>query len=576
MVHKSGNGTPRGAEDARAAHFHRLLTWAVSLLPTDTRTPASAELNGTALAARARRFDALVRSRKDEAAARAAPAPPQAGPQHVIVALRAADTVLDADAVLAAGPVDWPALAAAHREEPFARTQRRALIARTDCPDEFTAALLTPWDPRVANRLVARRQELPTSAWWPCLHRIGETRPALLRHVLTEANLPEVLRSVRHIDALVPAVNGYDHNNVRAGNAFWMAVGTVLHARLGDDPSKWYAAARRFPVHHGTLEELIRGLGRPATGAERPFPDLRVLLNAPAEVVVAVVAGLGDEELQQAAEDSWRGVRNEPSFRSAVTLQLRAAGVPPRTLFARWAAPYRSSADCLWLYGLDEGLDERLVQAADRDRELRQGLAALRRPLPRSIDLVAELRDCTDAVAAQTVLDGGCGDTTTPWPELVRAHAAEPFPLSVLGTLAARPGFPDVLAQALPSWTRFYWSTHSPAAARATLSATSSAQLSGRVIHRIRESGVLDDESVLAAIRPARAALRHGHELPRDTADYDAWRDVCARLFRAAAERGGPGLWRVLAARLPDHGGSLPELLDAATAEAAEEGRAIG
>ncbi|WP_406012065.1 hypothetical protein OG520_03000 [Streptomyces sp. NBC_00984] len=569
MVHNARLATAQAAADRQAAHFHRLLTWAVSLLSSEARPPAAAELNDTALAARSRRFDALLHSGEDGTAAHARPAPtPQARPEEVIAALRAAGTVLDADVVLAAGPVDWPALAAAHRREPFARTQRRALIARADCPDDFTVALLTPWDPRIANRLVARRQELPTSAWWPCLDRIGETRPALLRHVLTGANLPEVLRSARYLDHLVRAVNGYDHNNFPAAEAFWTVVGAVLHARLGDDPRSWYVAAQRFPLHHGTLERLLQGLGEPAKGAERPFPDLRVLLTAPAAVVVAVVGELDDEELEQAAEDSWHGVRDQPSFRSAVTPRLHAAGVPRRALFARWAAPYRSSADCLWLYGLDDRLDERLVRQADHDRALRRGLAALGRPLPLSLDRVAELRLCTDSVAAQAVLDGACGDAATPWPELVRAHATEPLPLPVLYTLAACPGFPDVLAQELPGSTRFYWSTHGPAAARSALSDVGDASMSDHVIHRVRASGVLDDESVVAAIQPASAALRHGYEQPRDAAGRDAWRAVCAQLVRRAADRGGPGLWRVLAERLPDCEGPLPELLAEAAAEA--------
>ncbi|SFY19754.1 hypothetical protein OH786_33125 [Streptomyces atratus] len=165
MIHKVGSATSQAAADRRAADFHRLLTWAISLLPDDARPPASAELNDTVLAARARRSDARTRSFEDRAAARARPArTPSAGPEEAIAALRAARTVLDADAVLTAGPVDWSALAAAHRREPFARTQRRGLIARTDCPDDVTAALLTPWDPGVANRLVARQHQLPASA----------------------------------------------------------------------------------------------------------------------------------------------------------------------------------------------------------------------------------------------------------------------------------------------------------------------------------------------------------------------------------------------------------------------------
>ncbi|MGW2089543.1 hypothetical protein [Streptomyces sp. NPDC001880] len=563
MIHEVASRTPQAVADRRSADFHRLLTWAISLLPDDARPPATTELNDTALAARARRSDALMRS----FAARPAPTH-SAGPEEAIAALRAAGTVLGADAVLAAGPVDWSALAAAHRREPFARIQRRALIARTDCPDDLTAALLTPWDPGVANRLVARQQELPAFAWWPCLQRIGETRPALLRHVLTEANLPEVLRSVRYIDELVRAVNGHDHNNVRASEAFWKAAGAELHTRLGDDPRSWYVAARRFPVHHGTLEELFTGLGKPAQGKERHFPDLRVLLTAPAEVVVAVVAELDDEELRRAAEDSWHGVRYQHAFRSTVTLPLHAAGVPPRALFARWAAWGRSSVDCLWLYGLDERLDESLVAEADRDPVLRRGLAALRRPRPLGTDPVAELRTCTDSVAAQAVLDGACGDTTTPWPALVRAHAAESLPRSVLCALAARPGFPDVLAQALPGPSRFHWSTHGPAAARAALAVIDGTFMYDRMVRRIRASGVLDDESVADAVRPASAALRHGYEQPRDAPGREAWQAVCARLVQRAADRAGPGLWRVLAERLPDHEGSLPDLLVAAADEA--------
>jgi len=546
----------RHSAEKRAVNGTMAVEWVASLMPPDLRYRAFAELGDLLVAA----ADVHPKMRRRRTA------DPAAGAEDRIGALRAAGTVLDCDAILAAVPPDWPALAAAHGREPFGRAQRRALIARDDCPDDVTAALLTPWDPRVANRLVARRGELPAWAWWPGLSRIGELRPALARHVLAEQNAAGILHAATRLDLLVWAVDGYDGNHRRQIQWFWQAVGVALREALGDDREAWLAVARRLPGHHGSLRGLLRGLARPAAGSALALPDLRVLALAPPEVLADLVARFDDAELARTAERTLR--LRAPDYPVHLILdRLQQAGVPPRELFARWASGtyHRNGAVRAWLYGLHERLDRDTDHSAHHDVELRR-LLALRRPSrPCVADPVAALRRCTGPVEAQAVLDAAYGDTAAPpWPELVRAHAAEPLPGPVLCVLAGRPGFPDALAGALPPDQLFWLSAQSPAAARTALANLADPAVPSIVIHRVRTAKVLHDRTVLTVIRPAHEALGHGRSMPRSSPAFDTWADVCADLAEEAAVGAAPGFWRRLAELLWEFDGTLPELLAAA------------
>ncbi|MEU1505397.1 hypothetical protein [Kitasatospora sp. NPDC005748] len=551
-----------GQERWRAAQAVQLLVWVASLLPPEAHRRAIAELGGAEhVAAEAAR----VRG-PGHRPARTDSGPVAAGTGGPTAGLRAARSVLECDAVLAAAPVDWPALAAAHRREPFERRQRRALIARRDCPDAFTAELLTPWEPAVANRLVARQQELPPWAWRPGLARIGELRPSLLRHVLTGENAADLLHATPRVDLLVAAVDGYDHNH-RQVHGFWEAVGVALRAGTGADPRAWRTAAERFPGHRGSLRGLLRGLGRPAAGAAGR-PDLRVLVQAPPEVLAALVGRLGDDELAAMAEHPLRRLRTREYFTWTVLDRLHRAGVPPRALFARWALGVYGNGDATairaWLHGLDDRLDQFIDHLAHTDAELRRLLAERRPPEPPAADLPARLRRCAGPVEAQAVLDGSrhaCGGP--PWAELVRAHARTPLPEPVLCVLADRAGFPDELARALPRERLTRLAPHGPATARAALADLRTTSTASDLIERVRRAAVLDDRELLAAIRPAREALRHGHHLPPQAPGRDAWAARCAELVGRAAEAAGPGFWRTAAELLPGHDGSLPEFLAA-------------
>ncbi|GAA0701206.1 hypothetical protein GCM10010193_65030 [Kitasatospora atroaurantiaca] len=247
--------------------------------------------------------------------------------------------------------------------------------------------------------------------------------------------------------------------------------------------------------------------------------------------------------------------------------RLQQAGVPPRELFAGWAFQtfLRTGAVRAWLYGLHERLDRDTDHSAHHDVGLRRLLARHRPPRPALADPVAALRRCLGPVEAQAVLDAAYGDTAAPpWPELVRAHAAEPLPGPVLCALAARPGFPDALAGALPPDQLFWLSAQSPAAARTALASIADPAVPRIVIDRVRTAKVLDDRTVLTAIRPAHEALGHGRGLPGSSPARDAWADLCADLAEEAAVGAAPGFWRRLAELLPEFDGTLPELLAAA------------
>ncbi|MFF2045131.1 hypothetical protein ACFVVX_32425 [Kitasatospora sp. NPDC058170] len=550
----------------RAAQAVRIVAWLASLMPPDLRDRALLELGDAALDTTVDQLPWPGRSRH-----RARPADGRPGdPGHRIDELRAARTVLECDALLAAAPAPWPALAAAHRRQPFEPAQRRALIARRDCPDEFTAALLTPWDPRVANRLVARQQELPDWSWRPGLLRIGELRPALLRHVLTGENAADVLSATPRLDLLVRIVDGTDRNHNAQVRVFWTALGTALRAELGPDRQAWLTAATRLPGHRGSLRGLLRGLGRPTAQVldGDALPDLRVLAQAPAEILGDILARLTDAELNRMAERPLRRLWTAPCLTELVLGRLHGAGVPPRAPFADWARGtyLRTTTTLAWLYGLDEGLDRSTDREAHYDLGLRRLLALRRPPRRPAADPVAELRRCDGPVEAQAVLDGTYGPAgPPPWPELLRAHATAPLPESVLCVLADRTGFPDALAGALPFERLSRLAAHAPATARAVLAQLAETSTSSYLIDRIRRVGVLDDRAVLAAARPAQEALRYVHSLPVETASRDAWTAVCAESVARAAAGAGPGFWSALAERLPGFDGPLPRLLEAVT-----------
>ncbi|MFI6518058.1 hypothetical protein ACIBF1_21050 [Spirillospora sp. NPDC050679] len=255
---------------------------------------------------------------------------------ELIAALRAVQTVLDGDAVLAAtlaeGPVDWAAVLAAHRREPFGRLQRRVLIACSDCPDDLTAALLTPWDLQVANRLGHREGKVPDWAWWPVLRQLGWTRRFLLYRVLNDRNTPDVLRSATRIDLLIRIVERFGRfghfgtfDNRGYPEVFWGHLGERLRAELGADPQIWIFAAERLPRHRGPLDELFSRVGRPVPGIGPAWPDVRVLAQAPPEVFAELVVRLGADDLERAVDRC-------PAYvpRKGLNELMRRAGLPAR------------------------------------------------------------------------------------------------------------------------------------------------------------------------------------------------------------------------------------------------------
>ncbi|MGK5557134.1 hypothetical protein ACSNOI_36550 [Actinomadura kijaniata] len=526
----------------RARWDRRLLWEAASLLSPDLRDAALAELP-------------------------APPARPPARPAaEVAERLRAAPSVRDGDAVLdASGPLDWAGLAAEHRRAPFGRTQRRALVARPDCPDAFLTELLTPWDSGVANR---RGGPMPRWALRTAAERIGEMRPSFLRAGLSEETVEEMILGASHLDLLVRAVDGYDHNHHPRARAFWEGAGVLLWSRLGADRAAWLAASALLPRHPWTFAHLVRAARRrPAVPAERA--DLRVLAQAPDGVLAEVVAGLPDRTLDAMAEPA-RNLRARGVLTGMIVDRLAASGTPPREPFARWA--FGSScepATRVWAHGLHPSLDSSNRNAAVYDVRLRRLLAA-RFPARRPTDLVAALRSCPDAIRAEALLTAACGTEGSPdWRALVRAQRRRSLPDHVLGALVARAGFPARLARALP--TRGSIGLHqmvaaqSPEAARAAVTALHRLHNTDGVLARIRATGILPDEEILATGRPARDVLVFAYTLSRRTTPAeDGFLGGLVRLVEEAAREAPPGFWTALLDLLPDFGGTLPEMLAAA------------
>ncbi len=514
-----------------------LVWWTVSLLSPDERDAAVAELEAHGIPGRP-----------------AGPHPLQPA-ELVDRRLRAADTVARCDAALT-GPfrLDWPGLAAAHDRRPYGRPQRRALVARPDCPDDFTLDLTTPWDPLVAARLSARRREVPGPIRRALAARIGEVRPALVRAALADApngeeTAAELITAVPHLELLVRAVDGFDHNHVRHAITFWTALAELLRPQCGDDPRAWHAASANAANWPGTFASLLRQVVKPRalpTGT----PDPRLLTHAPGPVLAEIVG----------AVDDWSGTPGTRGRQGGLFLEkLVAAGVAPRPVFAEMTyAAYPSVAVRVWAAGLLPRLDELNRLSAMHEPELRRALAALRPHRTPVTDLVAELRGCPGAIEAEAVLAAVVGDLgDVPWAELERAHQEEPLSEAVLCALADRPGFPPTLvtglsARRLPSLARS--NAH---IARATLVGPGSPHEKRHWIALVRAARTLADDELLATARPAQDTLQYLRDTHRCTPD-DLLVDRYATIVRHTARA---GFWIAFHDAITRHDGPLTDLI---------------
>ncbi|MFI7005544.1 tetratricopeptide repeat protein [Streptomyces sp. NPDC050145] len=579
----------RGVDRRQRAAYHLgLLRWAASLLPAEERARADAELDATAAASTATVYDPP-------------PAPFRYSDAGRIRPFRAATSLRQCDTLIAGVALDWDAWTAAHASEPFGPVQARALIARHDCPDDLTAALLVPFDLKVANRLAARSAVVPGSGvhWneprqWdrPCrdpaaplrelpdnvrqlvLPHVSGLRAALLRYLLTPDGARQVVTATHRLDRLVEAVDAGAYRHRKRVLAFWEAFGAALRDALGEDREAWRvaAAAGRAAGHQGGLGEFVERLGEPEAAGDL---DLRFLVQAPPRVLADLVAALDDGALERSAArclgpDS---VRTGDVLLCHALARLEQAGVAPRPLFAHWAHAVRGrrgpeAAVAAWLFGQDPDRDAYLRGLANTRQDLRRALAGRRPEREPAADLVAALRAAGDAVEAQRVLDA-TGPETTPWPRLVAAHTAGPLPEPVLWALASRPGFPPELGEALlgdpdslaaqgPEAARLVLARLSDPASARTWAYYSPAR---GLIHTVRSAGVLDDAEVLATARPASTALLYGRDQAPGVRDEDSWRSSCAQLLTEASRRSGHGFWEQLADRLPHFEGNLAELV---------------
>ncbi|MEV6868722.1 hypothetical protein AB0M44_48095 [Streptosporangium subroseum] len=381
----------------RLTWAERLVRWTVSLLAPDVRSVAQAEL-------RAEGLDVL-------------------GPPAITMPtgglsgrLRSAATVLAGDAVLSEmRRPDWAVLAVEHRREPFGRVQRRALIARPDCPDALTTALLTPWDSFVAGRLVARRQPVARWARQAALARIGEVRPSILRHVLSNETVEEMILTTPRLDLLVRAVDGYDHNHHREARAFWECVGGLLRRHPSADRLVWPAVAAALPSHPGTFANLLRRVEKMPIPVPAEQADLRILAQAPDAVLADVIADLSDPLLTQMERRDLHPRRTRGHLISMVLDRFVSAGIPPREIFARWAyAVPCTPATRSWARGLDPLLDQVNKRSAAYDVTLRRLLAAGSPPPGATADLVGALRGCTDPIESEALLTSVLGENGSP------------------------------------------------------------------------------------------------------------------------------------------------------------------
>jgi hypothetical protein len=518
-----------------------LVWWTVELLPADLRATALGELG---------------------AAGEGPPVVSHAEPVgDTLARLRGAETVLGADAAFSSCP-DWTGLAAAHIREPFGRVQRRALIARRDCPDSFVHALLEPWDSLVAGRLTGRRV-VPDELLHAVAERIGEIRPSLVRLMLSERSAAEFIRAVPHLALLVDAVDGYDHNHGRQHRAFWVALGELLAAQCGTDRRRWLAAAGNAAIWPGTFAGLVRRLDAPDIRTDDPDP--RVLAHAPDVVIADIIAALPDPEV---GSHWFRRSRDARPLKSVLLERLVAAGVPARPVFALWVyGSHPSSEVRVWAHGHYEHLDTVNNGTAQYDVGLRTGLAG-RYPHQEAVtDLVAELRACTTAVQAEAVL---ATQAAIPWAVLVDAHRAEPLPSVVACALASRREFPAVLVEALPEKMLELLAHQNPVTARAALADRSIRHRVG-LINKIRAHGTLTDDELTGTLRPARDLI----DVLYYAAYYqrpDPLLDQYTSMIREAAESAGSvssRFWPTLLRLLASDDCTVPELLANAAASAA-------
>ncbi|MQY03645.1 hypothetical protein [Actinomadura macrotermitis] len=208
------------------------------------------------------------------------------------------------------------------------------LPARRSQADPRLAALLdvpAPWHraPRAGLRRISGP---PAADPWPLLQQLGQVRWSRLSQKLNEQNLPEVLRDTPRIDLLIRVVDGSRHFDAAYARAFWDRIGVRLRAALGTDPQVWFLAAERLPVHRGRLDDLPGRLWRPAPRIGPVYPDMRVLAQAPPEVLTELGARLGVDDFERALDHTpHRGRRYpKPWTEPAVDDLRRRAGLPPK------------------------------------------------------------------------------------------------------------------------------------------------------------------------------------------------------------------------------------------------------
>lgn len=325
----------------------------------------------------------------------------------VVARLRAAVTVTACDAVLPDTP-DWDLLADEHRREPFGRAQRRALVARRDCPDDLLRDLLTPWDSLVAGRLRMVRRPVPGWMRPVLLGRIGEVHAELVRRLVTLDTVEDVIAGVSRLDLLVRAMEG--SSGTGRTWLFWQAAGHVLWRHAKADIGAWLAAAARFPTYPGTLAALLRRVRRDPAPPPVQAVDLRLLAHAPDQPLAEMIDALPDDVLEQMGERDLTGSWRRTYARDEVLDRFAMAGVVARVVFARWMVRCEARTRA-WAYGLDDRQDEKTRYLARRDAELRRLIAA---PLFLPVrDPVAALRAARDPFESEAVLVAPAGSFAT-------------------------------------------------------------------------------------------------------------------------------------------------------------------
>ncbi|HEX4816255.1 MAG TPA: hypothetical protein VFV66_26230 [Nonomuraea sp.] len=488
---------------------------------------------------------------------------------EVVARLRAATTVLACDAILKeTRQPDWDLLTAEHRREPFGRVQRRALIARRDCPGELTRDLLTPWDSLVAGRLRLASRSVPKPVREMMLTRVGDVHREAVHTLVREDTVEETILAAPRLDLLVRAAQGWTAMGWEW--LFWQAAGRLLQARLDAGGRAWRVAAARFAGHRGTFAGLLRRARRGPDAPPVEGTDLRLLAQVPDRLLVELVSGLPDDALER----MWQRDLLEGSRRGDVRMRVMdrfaAAGVPPRALFAAWLTQCAHETRA-WAYGYDEGADRTTAYLALTEAGLRRRIAA-RFPVPGPVtDLVGALRAARDPFESEAVLSAATRDgQAPPWTELVAAHQEQPWPEHVLCVVADRPDLPRPLARALPEKLLDRVLDQSPEAARAALPALDRfLGTRDAAVRRIHHADVLTEEEILAAARPAKSLIRYLN----DSADTLTGRRVRLReLFlcevETAARSTPPGFWSALVHVLDDVEGTLADLL-ATAAQAA-------